>query len=366
MLALLAFMSWMGWRHQAMGGGPNGSPSVDSLCPFGGLESLKTVLFSGQFLRRISPSSLVLFMAVVLMTIWGGRLFCGWLCPLGTLNELFGKLGRKLGIRPLTLPAAVDRPLRWVKYVVLAAVLAGTWKTGNLVFRGYDPWMSWMHLSAGWGELGAGAVVLAVSLFLSLFVERFWCRFLCPLGAALALLSRLSPLSLRRSAGSCINCGKCSRCCPMGLSPQSVDKVSHAECIRCGECADHCPVPGTLNFGFGRGANGGVRHPIPALKAAVVGIVIFAAVVGGTFAAGRWSTFAPQKAAQGGADFYGWMTVPQAAEAIGLTPKQFLKAAGLPAETALDVPVKKLPGVSDEDLKVKIAAWKKAKAEQAK
>ena len=66
-------MSWMGYRHQLLGGGPAGSPTVDALCPFGGLESIYSWLKEGYWLRRIALSSFVLFIGVTLATLLTGR-----------------------------------------------------------------------------------------------------------------------------------------------------------------------------------------------------------------------------------------------------------------------------------------------------
>ncbi|HDQ93439.1 MAG TPA: 4Fe-4S binding protein, partial [Synergistetes bacterium] len=80
----LAFMTWLGYRHQVLGGGPEGVPTVDALCPFGGLESLYSILASGTWLRRLAPSAMVLLVVLIAMTLLLGRVFCGWICPLGT------------------------------------------------------------------------------------------------------------------------------------------------------------------------------------------------------------------------------------------------------------------------------------------
>jgi len=71
-------------------------PSVDSLCPFGGLETLMKWLASGEFLKHITPSNIVLFGAVVVLGIVLSRFFCGWLCAFGALQGVFGWIGKKI------------------------------------------------------------------------------------------------------------------------------------------------------------------------------------------------------------------------------------------------------------------------------
>ena len=215
----LIFMTWMGYRHQLLGGGPAGSPTVDALCPFGGLESIYSWLKDGYWLRRIALSSFVLFMGVAILTLLTGRVFCGWICPLGAVNEYVSAGTRKLGIKKIKLPPAVDKYLRYLKYVILLLIIYTTWKFGTLTFRDYDPWAAWMHLSAGWSEFGYGTAVLFATLFAGVFIERFWCRCLCPLGAFLAFISKFSLVKVYRDKLKCINCGKCSVACPVGLTP---------------------------------------------------------------------------------------------------------------------------------------------------
>jgi len=94
-------------------------PSVDSLCPFGGLETLMKWLASGEFLKHITPSNIVLFGAVVVLGIVLSRFFCGWLCAFGALQGVFGWIGKKIFKKRFTVPPKVDRVLRWTKYVIL-------------------------------------------------------------------------------------------------------------------------------------------------------------------------------------------------------------------------------------------------------
>jgi len=173
----LAFMTWTGYRHQVLGGGPAGVPPVDALCPFGGMESLYSLLSSGTWLRRVAPSALILLVIVAVATLLFGRVFCGWICPLGTLGEWTAKISRRLGIRKRELPESVDRPLRFLKYAVLAVIIAFTWKLGTLAWRPYDPWVAWMHLSGGITEMAESpwsfAVLFGAVIGASLFIERF-------------------------------------------------------------------------------------------------------------------------------------------------------------------------------------------------
>ena len=343
----LLFLTWMGYRHQLIGGGPAGSPTVDALCPFGGLESIYSRITDGYWLRRVASSSFVLFIAVIIATFLTGRVFCGWICPLGAVNEFVSLVSKKLGIKEVRLSPSVDRYLRGLKYAVLLLIIYTTWKFGTLTFREYDPWAAWMHLSAGWSEFGYGTAVLFATLFAGLFIERFWCRYLCPLGAVLAIVSRLSLVKVYRNEGPCIKCGKCSPACPVGLTPDKDIIQSNGECIACGRCYSACPVDGAMNSGY-KGKN------FNFLKTGMAGLLIFAAVAAGARTAGYWQTYASAPPATGIKavdNVFGWMNLEQVAKTVGLDIPSVLRASGLPEDTPVDISIKKIPGVDDEELK---------------
>ena len=355
MIAFLAFITWVGYRHQIVGGGPEGVPTVDALCPFGGLEGIFSYLKDGIWLRRLAPSVLILFGTVALGTVVVGRTFCGWVCPLGTIGELTALLGRKLGIRRRELPAGLDRALRALKYVLLVVILYYTWTLGTLAWRAYDPWAAWMHLSAGWEEIvstpWAFVVLFGTVMAASLFIERFWCRYLCPLGAALGILQKLSLTKVRRNRETCIACAKCDRSCPMGLRPMAVEVVRDADCIACGRCTESCPVEKTLQFSFAG------KRALSALAVGLIGVAIYLGAYGTAKVTGHWQTFASTslEASKDPVDgVFGWMTIQQVADQVKLTPAAVLQIAGLPADSPTDVSLKTMEGVNDEELKERL------------
>ena len=81
------FLMKVAYHHIQKGGGPNGEPSIEAYCPFGGLESLYQFATTGGFIRRIEPSAMILFFAVILLTLLFSRGFCSWICPFGSIQE---------------------------------------------------------------------------------------------------------------------------------------------------------------------------------------------------------------------------------------------------------------------------------------
>ena len=352
----LAFLTWTGFRHQLLGGGPGGAPAVDALCPFGGVEALYSLLTSGVWLRRLAPSAMVLLVMVLVLTLILGRVFCGWICPLGTIGEWTSRLGSRLGFRKRELPLSIDRPLRYLKYAVLAAIVLLTWKMGTLVWRDMDPWVAWMHLSAGWPEMVEKPLSYAALFLLvigaSLFVERFWCRYLCPLGALLGPIQKISLFRVRRKDDTCVHCHRCGGECPVRLDPESSKSVASAECIACGRCVEACPVQNTLFFGF-------ARWRISVLLLGVATLAIFFGGYGAARITGLWATYAPPSQVttsfEATESIYGWMTLNQMAETLGIPVETVLQLGELDPALPLDIPVKEIDGVDDEELREKLA-----------
>lgn len=233
------------------------SASLHALCPFGGVVSLYQFFASGTLVQKIHDSSMVLMGIVFLMAILFGPVFCGWVCPLGTIQEWFSSLGRKRlrGRFNQFVPQKLDKYLRYLRYLVLAWVLYMTAATGQLVFAAYDPYHALFNL---WSSEVAvsGVVILAITLGLSFFVERPWCKYACPYGAILGLTNLFRVFGIRRRASTCKADGACSIMCPMNIPVDQVNVVRDHQCISCLECTSEavCPVAKTVVM-----ATGGVK-----------------------------------------------------------------------------------------------------------
>lgn len=225
------------------------SASLHAICPFGGVVTLYQLATLGTFVQKIHISSVILMGLILFLTLLLGPVFCGWVCPLGSIQEWIGKLGKKIFKKRYNkmLPQKVDRVLRWLRYVILARVLYMTAKSGYLVFADVDPYNALYNF---WSDETAilSIAVLGVVLLLSLFVERPWCKYACPYGAMLSIGNKVSFFKLRRKTTTCISCKKCDVACPMNIDVSSKTIISDLSCIRCMACTSEnaCPVPETL------------------------------------------------------------------------------------------------------------------------
>lgn len=205
---------------------------------------------------------LALSLAVVLATMFLGRVFCGWVCPLGTLNDAIGhgSRGGAAQKRRANAPRALFRAKYYFLAGFLVAALLGTLLVGvldplSLLARGLQSLVG--PLLAGVGvplfshgvHLPGGilpALLLVAVLTANRLIPRLWCRAFCPLGALLGLLSRYAPFGICRDTAACTKCGVCELSCNGAATP-SLD-VRRSECVVCMNCRTTCPE-GAIAYG---------------------------------------------------------------------------------------------------------------------
>lgn len=214
---------------------------VDAYCPFGALENLIKAMTSWEFLQRIYFSNYILLFIFVGMTFFFGRVFCGFFCPLGAIQEWLGKLGKLIWIKKdYELPKKVDKVMRYFKYVMLAGLIVLSYVYWELIFRYYDPFVAFSHLWQEFDEIYWAYGILGTIVVLSLFTKNWWCRYFCPLGGFFWIIKKFSFFKLDKNNETCTKCGACSRSCPVGLSFKDMKAVNSAECISCLKCVDAC------------------------------------------------------------------------------------------------------------------------------
>lgn len=214
-------------------------PGAVGACPIGSLQSF---LASRPIRIPYYIVGLLLFFGAIL-----GRAVCGFLCPMGFLQELVHKIPfpwkqkripgdrnlRKVKygvlILMVLLPLAVPLVPFFCKYLCPAGTLAG------LSLAAVDPVIRPMLAGIFRWKLA----LLAGILLLCLILFRPFCKYLCPLGAIYGFFNRISFYGLTKEESKCNHCGQCAKVCPMSVNPaQTPDSP---ECIRCGTCTASCP-----------------------------------------------------------------------------------------------------------------------------
>ena len=166
---------------------------------------------------------------VVGSTVLWGRVYCGRVCAFGALTQLMDPIiPRKMR---LEIPVRIEKRANLIKYGVLIAVLAYYLVTRDVAgpIRYTEPF--WMFSLFGSTGMWIGLAVLLVA---TVFVRNLYCRFLCPVGAALGLVSRVTTVFSIKRWAECNSCKLCEKTCEWGAirGPQIVK----SECVRCDDC----------------------------------------------------------------------------------------------------------------------------------
>ena len=239
-IVIVGIVLFLAFTHQQYGI-EQASP-IHAYCPLGALEWALTYFFSGQFIQKLYRSNFILLGLFTLLTIFFGRVFCGFFCPLGAISEWIRALGKKLWIKKdVELPDRLDKYLRYVKYIVLIVIIYFSFRATALVFDAYDPFSAFAHLGNEFEALIFAYSMLAFVVITAFFSKGRRCRYLCPLGAFFGLLKKLSFSKLKRDNNTCISCGICRKSCPANLKIKTADQITHPDCISCMECVNDCP-----------------------------------------------------------------------------------------------------------------------------
>lgn len=248
---------------------------------------------------------LYVLIAIFAVTLVIGRLYCGWLCPLGFVMDLTILVRKALKIRYRILPDRLNKILHKSRYAILlfflfvpialwlvqpppsmavavmeTKLLAGPFRPYSILIDPLIPFVvPWTnaavavfqinltypyvqevltYLGQNIGQVVAIAFV-GLTLAGSFFVRRFWCRF-CPTGASLAVVNRFKGfkwaplLHIEKDEEKCTKCGVCKRVCQSQVTDvyeQKGGKINTSMCMLCLRCAEMCPYEDTLKVKFG-------------------------------------------------------------------------------------------------------------------
>ncbi|WP_447044113.1 transcriptional regulator NosR [Vreelandella sp. H-I2] len=186
----------------------------------------------------IDPMLFILwsFVAVSLL-LWGRGVFCGWLCPFGALQDLVNQIARKLKVKQIEVPFGLHERLWAIKYIILLALFAISLHSLGTAehYAEVEPFKTAITLrfQRDWAFVLYALGLVAISAF----NHKFYCRYLCPLGAGLAIPSRLRLFDwLKRHRGSCgTPCQICANECEVGaIHPDG--RINANECHYCLDC----------------------------------------------------------------------------------------------------------------------------------
>ena len=217
-----------------VGFGAMAQPSITQV-----LTWLHTLLFQWTWSLFLSDPFIFLFWIFIILTVflYGRGLFCGWMCPFGSLSEAMYKVGGLVGLKRFQthLPRVWHDRLKWVKYAVFFGLLSVSVFSMGLAERlaEVEPFKTTFLVGIGQRAWPYGLFVCA-TLGLSIFIERPYCKYICPLGAALAMPSTFRWFGLPRKH-ECNSCKACTVGCG-SLAIDAAGRIDHRECLHCLDC----------------------------------------------------------------------------------------------------------------------------------
>ena len=299
----------------------------ETYCPMGGLQALATFLANNSLPCSMSMVQIMMGIVLAASVVLFSKLFCAYICPLGTVQDLFIKARKAMHVKGVKVRtgSALDKVLRILKYVLVFWIFYMTVNASELFCKNFDPYYAIATGFKGEITLWMSIVSICVIVIGGFFIDMFWCRYICPLGAIsnsfkfwgwigvlfgvyyvanviganipwavllgafcivgylLEILNgkpKMQLLYVMKDETACNNCGLCEKKCPYHVNIKSCQngKVNSVDCTLCGECVAACTT-GALSIGVSRKCNCKFMKFVPAIL--TVALIAFGMWAGG-------------------------------------------------------------------------------------
>ena len=195
-------------------------------------------------------SILLFFGSTLLFIILLGRAICGFLCPMGLIQDIMDKIRRKTKTEGISANEKLYSALTPIKWAMLLIFVGLCFIGGN--FCNFCPAVATSPILAGMStSLYVSGFFMIFVLIGGFFKRRLFCN-ICPLGYFIGLFHRFSLFRIKKDCTACTECGACYEACPMGIKQIYTERgkanVTDANCIMCGECIKCCPEDKALSL----------------------------------------------------------------------------------------------------------------------
>ena len=269
------------------------TPDFEAYCPFGGIQALSSFFLNNSLACTMTSAQIAMGIMLIIGILLFSKLFCAYICPIGTISEWLGTMGDKLKVR-ITLKGVTDKLFRSLKYVLLFITFYFTLASNELFCKKFDPYYA---VSTGFSMdvvLLYASLAIAFVIIGSVFIRLLWCKYLCPLAAVSNIikfswffigvigiyiillklgltihyawplgvasiggylleifgekLTFSSVAKITRNEITCTDCQLCTRRCPQAIDVANLKVVNDIDCNLCSECIIVCPVKDTVQI----------------------------------------------------------------------------------------------------------------------
>ena len=180
----------------------------------------------------IPPAMIIMAVAMMLSTVIGNKVFCGWICPLGCLQEVIFKLSNI--IKKIKFPFLITNSIRF-SFLVIFLIFVFSFRVN--IYNLFNPF-ELFH----WHLDGYIIIVIAIVILASLFYYRPFCQFLCPAGFISWIFEHTSLFKIHKNEEKCTHCNKCIKESPCNAIDSIIqDHKITPDCFACGKCIESCP-----------------------------------------------------------------------------------------------------------------------------
>lgn len=206
------------------------------------IQQVLIVLGSGNAMISAILPLIIIMVLLLLTTIFLGRLFCGFACPVGAIQELLSRIKFKSNLKEqksINFRIETSSKLAWIiRWIFFGVVVVFSLAWSVALLQVLNPFLGFSVFRNAFAvTILLPIITLIIVSIASIFIYRPWCRYLCPFGALAGETSKLSLMKIQRT-DDCTDCGLCEKICPTQEASKSSKK---GECYLCGRCIEICP-----------------------------------------------------------------------------------------------------------------------------
>lgn len=185
---------------------------------------------------EVNWQAVVLFIGLIPVTYLFGKVFCGWVCYLGAIQEFL-----HIDKVKIMQSEKAQKAMKIIRIIATVAVIIQLSFTHIILWNKVAPFKAAINL---FSPNVTGYILLGIVLVSSVFIHRPFCKMICPVGLLHGLVTLLPGASVLGINTSCAGCKTCSTSCQINAITREgkTSKLDNQECIRCGDCMDDCKI----------------------------------------------------------------------------------------------------------------------------